>query len=129
MEETLYTPNYFKIFGVIAVILITVIQIYNNKIGENGMKDFVIAIGRKSIDFISSLLFAVVLICGIFCLFDKETFWIGIAIIFGGFSIVSLSLYFLYLIIDISDSLYKLVKFKENENKEITEENKNNVYK
>lgn len=126
MEENLYTLDYTKIIGVIGVVLIIVLELITSKLG-GGMKDFVIALGRKCIDFISGLLFAVIVVFGLIYLFDKETFWVGIAIIFGGFSIVSLSLYFLYLIIDISDSLYKLVKFKENENKQITEENKNNV--
>ena len=123
MEENLYTLNYTKIIGVIGVILIIVLELITSKLG-GGMKDFIIALGRKCIDFVSGLLFAIVLIFGLVYLFDKETLWIGIAIIIGGFLIVSFSLYFLYIIIDISDSLYKLVKLKENENKSVFEENK-----
>lgn len=114
MEEQLYTPNYYKIFGFIVTITILLNFFIKSKIGD-GMKKFILNVGRWFIDLLIEFLFVAVIIAGIL-LWSEETKGFCIAGIIGGIAIISISSYFLYLIIDINDKLSKLVKLKESEN-------------
>ena len=78
------------------------------------MKKIILNVGRWIIDLSIEILFVAVIIVGIL-FWSEETKGFCIAGMVGGFALISVSSYFLYLIIDINENINKLVKIKQAE--------------
>ena len=106
------------------------------------MKDFIIDTGRAIINLFASICFLLILISGICFLLSDDTALIGLAILFGGTIFVCLSLFWVYLVIDLSDNIksinekietilnyqkiqtQKIIEDREEENRQAEEYNK-----
>lgn len=86
------------------------------------MKKIILNVGRCFINLLIEIAFVAVIIAGVL-FWSEETKGLCIAIIIGGIAIISIFSYFLYLIIDISDNLYKLVQIKEVEKNQVQDNN------
>lgn len=75
------------------------------------MKDFIIDTGKTIINIFASICFLLILISGFCFLVGKDTALIGLAILLGGTIFVCLSLFWVYLVIDLSDNI-KLINEK-----------------
>ncbi len=70
------------------------------------MKDFIVNCGNGLINFCACLLLIIIVLCGIGCMFTNPI--VGLGVLIGGFIVFVLSFYFLYMLMDIRDSLIEI---------------------
>ena len=70
------------------------------------MKDFIVNCGNGLINFCACLLLIIIVLCGIGCMFSNPI--VGLGVLIGGFIVFVLSFYFLYMLMDIRDSLIEI---------------------
>lgn len=78
------------------------------------MKDFVLGVGRIIIDFIAAAYFVIIICTGCFFLPNEDLRWVGLIILLFGIPFEILMFYWLYLFVDMRDSLKELVRKKIN---------------